>query len=334
MSQAYREAGVDLEAGAAAVASMAEAVTATYTPAVLSQVGNFGGLFDASALSHYRHPVLVASTDGVGTKVKVAAALDRWDTVGQDLVHHCINDILVQGAMPLFFLDFLGCDKLDPARAAALVGGVAAACKEHRCPLLGGETAEMGDVYRPNQFELVGTIVGAVDRESILDGSTIEVGDQLLAWPSSGLHTNGYTLARRVLSELDWKSDHPALGQSPGEAMLAVHRCYLPHFWQLEGLPVKGLAHITGGGIPGNLSRILPKGLGAWVDLKEFEAPPIFSFLKEQGRLTHQDMVASFNLGVGMIVLVAAGLADEVVKRIPESVPIGEVVSGSEIEVR
>lgn len=336
MSQAYRQAGVDLEAGAQAVASMAEAVSATYTDEVLSKVGSFGGLFDAGRLVGLKDPVLVASTDGVGTKVKVAQAMGRWDSIGRDLVHHCINDILVQGARPLFFLDFLGCEKLVPEQAAAVVGGVARACGDYGCPLLGGETAEMADVYREGQLELVGTIVGVVPRAEIIDGSRLTQGDVLLAWPSSGLHTNGYTLARKVLADLDWNEPNDQLGCSIGQALLAVHRCYLDSAEiALEaGIDLKGLAHITGGGIPGNLSRIMPEGLTAEVDLSKVVAPPIFDLIAETGSLERQDMLAAFNLGVGMIAVVPAEQARRAREVVPEWIPVGQVVAGHEMIVR
>src|SRR5688572_28762994 len=212
----YAKAGVDIDAGQKAVKLMSAAITATYTPEVLSDTGNFGGLFAATALKAMDAPVLVASTDGVGTKTKVAARLNRWDTIGQDLVNHCINDILVQGARPLFFMDYVASDKLVPEQIAAIVRGMAKACQEAGCALLGGETAEMPGVYMAGEVDVAGTIVGVVDRPNLIDGKAIEVGDIILALPSTGLHTNGYSLARRVLADLDWEAVHPEIGSNLG----------------------------------------------------------------------------------------------------------------------
>ncbi|HUM71078.1 MAG TPA: phosphoribosylformylglycinamidine cyclo-ligase, partial [Chloroflexota bacterium] len=224
---AYAQAGVDIAAGTRATQLMKAAVQATYGPEVLSGVGSFGGLFDITTLQKMQQPVLVASTDGVGTKTKVAAALNRWDTIGHDIVNHCVNDILVQGARPLFFLDYVASSKLDPEQIATIVGGIALACSAAGCALLGGETAEMPGVYTPGEIDLVGTVVGVVERERIIDGHHIQPGDVILGLPSSGLHTNGYTLARQALAGLDWQAHHEALGTSIGEALLAPHRSYL-----------------------------------------------------------------------------------------------------------
>ncbi|HLA42894.1 MAG TPA: phosphoribosylformylglycinamidine cyclo-ligase, partial [Aggregatilineales bacterium] len=259
MSNRYQQAGVNLDAGAQAVSLMKAAVQSTFTPEVLSNVGNFGGLFDVSALKSMHAPVLVASTDGVGTKTRVAARMNRWDTIGQDLVNHCINDILVQGAKPLFFLDYVASDRLQPEQIAVIVGGMAEACRAAGCALIGGETAEMPGIYSTGEIDVVGTIIGVVDRAEIIDGKRIQPGDVILGLPSTGLHTNGFSLVREVLQSLDWNETHPQLGISPGEAMLAVHRCYVEAITELRisGIDIRGLAHITGGGIIDNLPRIL-----------------------------------------------------------------------------
>jgi phosphoribosylformylglycinamidine cyclo-ligase len=307
MSNLYAQAGVDISAGERATQLMKEAVRATYGPEVLAGIGAFGGLFDAGALKAMAAPVLVASTDGVGTKTKVAARLNRWDTIGRDLVNHCVNDILVQGARPLFFLDYVASSHLEPEQIAAVVSGVAAACREAGCALLGGETAEMPGVYAPGEIDLVGTIVGVVEREGIVDGSAIRPGDLLLALPATGLHTNGYSLARRVLAGLDWDEYQPALGGSIGEALLAVHRSYLEPVQQLwaAGVEIRGLAHITGGGVVDNLPRILPDGLGAVIRRGAWPVPPIFDLIQEAGQVSDDEMYHVFNMGLGMLVVVS-----------------------------
>ena len=335
MSQAYREAGVDIEAGTQAVEKMKGAVKATFNKNVLSDLGSFGGLFDLADVVKSEKPILVSSTDGVGTKVEVAKVMERWDTIGQCLVNHCINDILVQGAKPLFFLDFLGCHKLDPDVAANIVGGMAKACREQGTALLGGETAEMGDTYQEGSYEVAGTIVGVVEREQLLDGSTIKAGDIVLSLASTGLHTNGYTLARKLLADVDWKT-WQLDGRPIGEHMLDVHRCYLKEIQSLReaGITIKGLAHITGGGIAGNFSRILPEGLGADLSLKPLSPPPIFALLQERGNLTFQDMLGAFNLGVGMLVVVSPEQSEEAKRHLPELTQLGTVSPGDSIVVK
>ncbi len=280
-TDAYSRAGVDIAAGSRATALMADAVRSTYGAEVLAGIGAFGGLFDAGALKAMDAPVLVASTDGVGTKTKVAAQLGRWDSIGQDLVNHCINDILVQGAQPLFFLDYVASSRLNPTEIAAIVGGVAAACREAGCALLGGETAEMPGVYEPGEIDLAGTIIGVVEREKIIDGRQIRPGDSILALPSSGLHTNGFSLARRALADLDWNENVPELGESVGDALLAIHRSYLAAVrqWWMSSVELHGLAHITGGGVVDNLPRILPDGTGAEINRGTWSEPPIFALI-------------------------------------------------------
>ncbi len=333
MSQnsAYAQAGVDIRAGQQATDLMKEAVRATYGPEVLAGLGAFGGLYDASGLKQMASPVLVASTDGVGTKTKVAARLGRWDTIGQDLVNHCVNDILVQGARPLFFLDYVASARLDPVQVATIVQGVASACREAGCAVLGGETAEMPGVYESGEIDLVGTIVGVVEKEQILDGSTIQAGDVVLGLPSTGLHTNGYTLARKVLEPLDWTAHHPELGCSIGEALLAVHRTYVQPVRQLvsNGVTIRGLAHITGGGIIDNLPRVLPDGLGATIRRGTWPEPPIFDLIQTQGDISTDEMFHAFNMGVGMLAVVPSDHVSFAQTALADGIyVVGEIISG------
>ena len=303
---AYAQAGVDLSAGNRATKMLAAAVQSTFTPDVLSDVGSFGGLFSARRLQQMADPVLVASTDGVGTKTKVAAQMNRWDTIGQDIVNHCTNDILVQGAVPLFFLDYVASARLDPEQIATIVGGIATACRAVGCALLGGETAEMPGVYEPKAVDLVGTIIGVVDRGRVIDGSRIQAGDVILGLPSTGLHTNGYSLARKVLAELDWHTPHPLLGHAIGEALLAPHRSYLmvvQALWQ-AGIDIRGLAHITGGGLIDNPPRIFPDGLGAVIRRGSWPILPIFDLIQQTGQISPEEMAHVFNLGLGMLLIV------------------------------
>jgi phosphoribosylformylglycinamidine cyclo-ligase len=333
---AYARAGVDILAGQQATELMKESVRATYGPEVLAGLGAFGGLYDADNLKKMSSPVLVASTDGVGTKTKVASRMGRWDTVGQDIVNHCINDILVQGARPLFFLDYVASSRLDPEEIALVVHGVATACREAGCALLGGETAEMPGVYQEGEFDLVGTVVGVVEKNRILDGSNIAVGDTILGLPSTGLHTNGYSLARQVLDGFDWQTRHPELGCSIGEALLAVHRSYLQPVQQLwnAGVTVRGLAHITGGGIVDNLPRILSDGVGAVIQRGSWPEPPIFSLIQSEGKIPDEEMFHVFNMGLGMLVIVSPEqkeLAQVTLK--DEVFVVGEVVSGENVTI-
>jgi phosphoribosylformylglycinamidine cyclo-ligase len=325
---AYRRAGVDIDAGNRAVSLMREAVRATYGPEVITGIGAFGGLFSAAGLKLIDDPALVASTDGVGTKTMVAARLKRWDTIGQDLVNHCVNDILVMGARPLFFLDYIASSRLDPEQIAAVVGGCAAACKSAGCALIGGETAEMPGVYQPGEIDLVGTIVGVVDRARIIDGTHIQPGDVILALPSSGLHTNGYSLARQALDPLDWDTPRDDLfGQSIAEALLAVHRPYLAEVNSLReaGIDLRGLAHITGGGVIENLPRVLPEGLGAVIRRDACPILPIFSLIQAQAMIDDAEMYRVFNMGMGMLVIVPPADVD----RVPGVHRVGAIVTGS-----
>lgn len=310
----YRQSGVDIDAGNEAVRRIRTLARGTYTPGVLSGVGSFGGLFalDGSVAD----PVLVSSADGVGTKLKVAFMTGVHDTIGEDLVNHCVNDILVQGARPLFFLDYLATGKLAPQVAEQIVSGVARACQANGCALLGGETAEMPGFYAAGEYDVAGFIVGIVSRAAIIDGRGITAGDRLIALPSSGLHTNGYSLARRIAFEglgLDAGAHVPELGTTVGEALLWTHRSYLPVIGPLlDGGRIKGMAHITGGGITENLPRVLPDGLGYSLDRDSWTVPPIFAWLQRAGRVPDAEMMRAFNMGVGMIVVCAAADADGV----------------------
>lgn len=326
----YRDAGVDIDAANEAVRRMKGAIESTFTAHVLSGVGSFGGLFDGAALAGYRDPVLVASTDGVGTKTMIAAALDRWDTIGVDLVNHCVDDILVQGARPLFFLDYVASARLDPGRVAAVVGGVAAACRAAGCALLGGETAEMPGVYREGELDLAGTIVGVVERGRIIDGSAIAVGDVVLGLASSGLHTNGFSLARRILRGVDLGTRPEELGgASWGEALLAPHRSYLGDLEALwaAGVEPRGLAHITGGGLVENPPRILPAGMALAVALGSWTIPPLFRLLQRLGGVPDAELFRVFNVGLGLLVVVRPEDEGAARAALPGALRVGDVVA-------
>ena len=304
----YKEAGVDIDAGEEAVRRITGHVRGTFTPGVLTDVGAFGGMFSL-AQETLRDPVLVSSMDGVGTKLKVAQRVGKHDTVGHDLVNHCVNDIAVSGARPLFFLDYFAAASLQPNVLEAVVKGFAAGCTENGCALIGGETAEMPDLYKPGEYDLAGTIVGVVERDEIVDGSAIQAGDRLLGLRSSGLHTNGYSLARKVLFDRFVAADTPdALGgETVAEALLHIHRSYLDAIGALraEGLAT-GFAHITGGGLVGNTSRILPDGLALDVDWGAWSRPALFELIQEVGEVPEDDMRRTFNLGVGLVAIVPA----------------------------
>jgi phosphoribosylformylglycinamidine cyclo-ligase len=332
----YKASGVDIDAGNEAVRRIRGLARSTFTSAVLSDIGSFGGLFRLEP-GRFRDPVLVASADGVGTKLKVAFMADKHDSVGMDLVNHCVNDILVQGAEPLFFLDYLATGRLRPEIAESIVSGMAAACRENGCALLGGETAEMPGFYADGEYDLAGFIVGAADRERLITGRGIIEGDALIGVPSSGLHTNGYSLARRIVfEELGLRVDsHVAeLGRTVGEALLEPHRSYLPLVRPLlESGLIKGMAHITGGGITDNLPRVLPSSTVAQVDLSCWTAPPLFHWLMGQGHVPLDDMLRTFNMGIGLIIVTAPGKADHVMDELAarggHSRVIGEIVAGS-----
>jgi phosphoribosylformylglycinamidine cyclo-ligase len=327
----YRESGVDIDAGNEAVRRIKLLARQTYTAGVLSGVGSFGGLFapDGSV----GDPVLVASADGVGTKLKVAFMTGVHDTVGIDLVNHCVNDILVQGARPLFFLDYLATGRLAPATVEQIVRGMASACRENGCALLGGETAEMPGFYADGEYDLAGFIVGIVSRPAIVDGRTIQAGDALVALPSSGLHTNGYSLARKIAFELlglDVSSRVEELGETVGEALLRPHQSYLTAVGPL--LPerlIKGMAHITGGGLTENVPRMLPPGTTAVIDRASWPVPPVFTWLQRAGAIDDEEMLRAFNMGVGLVLAVGADDVLRVTERISGAWIVGHVESGS-----
>src|SRR3954466_3400221 len=312
----YRQSGVDIDAGNETVRRIRSLARSTFTPGVLSEIGSFGGLFRLNP-ARYQDPVLVSSADGVGTKLKVAFLANRHDTVGADLVNHCVNDILVQGAAPLFFLDYLATGRLSPAIAEQIVSGMARACRENGCALLGGETAEMPGFYAEGEYDLAGFIVGAVERSRVIDGRAIVPGDVLIGLPSAGLHTNGYSLARRVLFELaGWTPETfvNELGTTVGDALLAPHTSYLSVVRPLiEHRLAKGLAHITGGGITENLPRTLPDGCAADINLQSWRVPPIFRLLEDRGTIARDEMFRAFNMGVGLVIVCAARDADHVI---------------------
>jgi len=310
----YKQSGVNIDAGNETVGRIRDLAKRTFTPGVLSSIGSFGGLFRLG--EGYRDPVLVSSADGVGTKLKLAFMTGRHDTVGQCLVNHCVNDILVQGARPLFFLDYLAAGVLSPDVAAKVVEGVSVACLENGCALIGGETAEMPGFYAPGEYDMAGFIVGVVERDRVITGERLAPGDALLGLRSTGLHTNGYSLARAIVFEqLGLRADSPVqeLGCTIGEELLRVHRSYLPVLGPVidAGL-VKGLAHITGGGITENLPRILPAGTSALVDKSAWAPNAVFRYLQRVGGVPEDDMYRAFNMGIGMIVACAADDADRV----------------------
>jgi phosphoribosylformylglycinamidine cyclo-ligase len=316
----YRQSGVDIDAGNEVVRRIKSLARGTYTPGVLSGVGSFGGLFAVDP--SVPDPVLVASADGVGTKLKVAFLTGVHDTIGADLVNHCVNDILVQGARPLFFLDYLATGRLSPDVAEQIVAGVARACRENGCALLGGETAEMPGFYADGEYDVAGFIVGIVSKSRIVDGRNVVAGDRLVALPSTGLHTNGYSLARRIAFEvLKLRADShvPELGASVGEALLRTHRSYLaPVQPLLEHGWIKGMAHITGGGVTENVPRTLPDGLGFSVDRQSWTVPPLFQWLQRAGGIADAEMLRAFNMGVGLVMVCSRESTDAVVSALRE----------------
>jgi phosphoribosylformylglycinamidine cyclo-ligase len=332
----YRQSGVDIDAGNEAVRRIRALARGTFTTGVLSDIGSFGGLFQLDR-DKYQEPVLVSSADGVGTKLKVAFMTGRHTTVGADLVNHCVNDILVQGAEPLFFLDYLATGRLSPEVAEQVVSGMAAACQENGCALIGGETAEMPGFYNDGEYDLAGFIVGVVEKTRVITGRSLTPGDVLIGLPSSGLHTNGYSLARRVFFEtakLEPASHVPELGMTVADALLSTHRSYLRQIGPLlEHHLVKGLAHITGGGITENLPRTLPPGCAADVNLSAWTIPPLFRWLQEHGAIPSEEMFRAFNMGVGLVVACSsedAGRVIDVVARAgePGAFRLGSVVAG------
>ena len=331
MGRSYREAGVDLDEARRAVELIRRAAASTATPAVLGGVGGFGSLFRLDP-APYPDPVLVASTDGVGTKLKVAIAMQRHDTIGVDLVHHCINDIAVQGADPLFFMDYLATARLRAEVVEEIVTGIANACAAAGIALVGGETAELPDIYQGEDYDLAGFIVGVVARRDVVDGRAVRAGDAVIGLPSSGLHTNGYSLVRRVLPERDWVSGAPGIDRTLGQELLEPHRSYLDEIRILRralrtgGGDLLALAHLTGGGWIENIPRTLPAGLGVEIETGSWHVPRIFSLIQERGDIADEEMVRTFNLGIGLTAVVRPDLAAVAVAAVPEAIRVGTVV--------
>lgn len=317
----YTDSGVDIDAGHRAIELMKDSVRTTYNDSVLAGIGSFGGLFDASSLKEMRSPVLVASTDGVGTKVKLAASVGRYRGIGHDIVNHCINDIFVQGARPLFFMDYFATSKLNPEQTAEIVTGIAEACREAGMVLLGGETAEMPGVYQSNEFDVAGTIVGVLERDAILPRLTLQEGDVLIGLTSSGPHTNGYSLIRKVF-------ENTALDDSLADTLLAPHRSYFnllyPHLSK-----IKALAHITGGGFIENIPRVLPENLDAVIHRNAWQIPSIWDLIQQKGDISAEEMYRVFNMGIGMIAIVDRPSVTDFQNSISEpTFLIGELVKG------
>ena len=339
-SSAYARAGVDIDAATDAVGRMRAHIRTTLTPGVLTDVGSFGGMFALSALGALQDPVLVSSIDGVGTKLKIAFATGRHDTIGRDLVNHCVNDILVQGARPLFFLDYFGTGRLEPGVAADVVKGLAEGCQAAGCALIGGETAEMPGLYGAGEYDLAGCIVGLVERGRIVDGAGVTAGDVVLGLASEGLHTNGYSLARQALLEdarMALDVPVPALGDvTLGEALLWPHRCYAPAVLPLLDLspsPIKAMAHITGGGFVDNIPRVLPPRVGVQINRGAWDVPPLFRLIQDKGGVSEAEMFRVFNMGIGFVLVVAPDAAEETLARLraagETAYRLGEAVAGA-----
>jgi phosphoribosylformylglycinamidine cyclo-ligase len=320
--QSYKAAGVNLRAADEIVRRVKRSARSTFSKHVLSEIGVFGAFYDAT-FSEYKHPVLVSSIDGVGTKLKVAAQTGRHDSIGEDLVNHCVNDILVCGARPLFFLDYVGAGKLSEDVTGEVLGGIVKACKENQCSLIGGESAEMPGLYHDGEYDLVGAIVGVAERRNLLDGRRIRAGDCLLALPSTGLHTNGYSLARKVLrGKYDINRFREELGTTVGAALLATHRSYLKPVSVLQrAVDIHAMAHITGGGIVGNIARLLRTRLTLKIDWTAWKRPAIFTLIQNAGNVSEREMRRVFNLGVGLVMILAQGESSKaitVLKRMGE----------------
>jgi phosphoribosylformylglycinamidine synthase I len=338
-SSAYASSGVDIAAAERAKRLMQDAVRSTHGTEVLAGMGAFAGIYSAQSIQKMQRPAFVSSTDGVGTKTLLASQARRFDSIGFDLVNHSVNDLLTQGARPLFFMDYLAMGRLDAVLAAKIVRSVADACQEVGCALLGGETAEMPDVYQPGAFDLAGTIVGVVEQEEVIDGRTICAGDVLVGLPSSGLHTNGYSLARQVFSPYSLDTVFPELGEPLVEALLRPHRNYLREINALReyladrGRYIKGIAHITGGGFEGNISRILPKGMQAVIETSSWEAPPLFKLLAKLGDIEHDEQYRAFNMGVGMVLVLSPKGALDARCVLPKLLTVGHIKEGKGVRL-
>lgn len=339
MSEAYKQAGVDIAAGNEAVERMKKHVQKTFRPEVLTGLGGFGGLFSLNK-DKYEEPVLVSGTDGVGTKLKLAFALDKHDTIGIDAVAMCVNDVVVTGAEPLFFLDYLACGKLVPEKIEAIVSGVAEGCRQAGCALIGGETAEMPGMYQDGEYDIAGFTVGIVDRPKAIDGSKIQPGDAVIGLGSSGVHSNGYSLVRRLLIEskgYGYADKLPELeGKTLGDVLIEPTRIYVKSVLKLiESVQVKGMAHITGGGFIENIPRVLPEGVNVDIELGSWPIQPIFKLMQRDGAISDRDMFTTFNMGVGMVLVVPAEQAAQAVELAKaqgeQAYVIGKVTSGSRI---
>ncbi len=322
----YRAAGVDIDAADKLVKTIRKRARTTFGPEVLGDLGFFGGLFE---LKGYQQPVLVSSADGVGTKLKIACALNQHETIGIDLANHCINDIFTCGAKPLFFQDYIAMAKLVPSILESIIQGMTSALSEVGCALIGGETAEMPGLYPEGEYDLVGFIVGVVEKSKLINGNSIKAGDVIIGLPSSGLHTNGYSLVRKIFN-IDKDPSclnrlYPQLDCPLGEKLLEPHRCYYPILKSMLPM-IRGIAHITGGGIPGNLPRILPEGLAAKIEKKSWQIPPIFSLIQKEGNVDDVEMHRVFNMGIGMILVCSSSDVAELTKKIPQARIIGDVV--------
>lgn len=336
MGYSYKDAGVDIEAGNEVVELIKPAVARTLRPEVLGGLGGFGGLFKLD-LEKYPDPVLVSGTDGVGTKLRLAFQMNKHDSIGQDAVAMCVNDILVQGAEPLFFLDYLAVGKVDPKRVAEVVVGVAKGCEMAGCALIGGETAEMPGFYGEDEYDIAGFSVGAVNRNQLIDGSKIQDGDMLIGLASTGLHSNGYSLARKIVETVDLDEVFAELGETLGEALLRPTRIYVKSILPLiPGGEILGMAHITGGGLTGNIPRVLPQGLGVRIDTSTWERPPIFALLQRLGDVAWPEMYRTFNMGVGFVMIVhpedAGKVCQELAALGEKCFVMGSVVPGEGVE--
>jgi phosphoribosylformylglycinamidine cyclo-ligase len=330
---AYSKAGIDIDSKLAALRSVKKMVKSTMIPGQICEIGSFGGMFSSPG----RDMALIASTDGVGTKLKVAVLAGKHDTVGQDLVNHCVNDILVHGAKPMFFLDYFAMAKFEGRIFKQVVSGICRACRENHCALLGGETAEMPGLYPKGEYDLVGTIVGAVEKKKIITGKNIRPGDAILGLPSSGLHTNGYSLARKIIFEREGLKPAdilPGTGKSVSQILLAVHRSYLrPVSALMKKVEIQGMAHITGGGFPDNVPRVLPADVDAVFDLSSWTPPSVFSYLQKHGRVARDEMYRVFNMGIGLVIMVRSAAASPALKILRQAgekpLQIGRIEKGS-----
>ncbi|GEL78027.1 phosphoribosylformylglycinamidine cyclo-ligase [Tenuibacillus multivorans] len=336
MSEAYKQAGVNIEAGYEAVDRIKQHVDRTSRLGVMGALGSFGGMFDLSSLN-YQEPVLISGTDGVGTKLKLAFDMNRHDTIGVDAVAMCVNDIVVQGAEPLYFLDYIALGQSQPKKIESIVKGIADGCEQSGCALIGGETAEMPGVYDPNDYDVAGFAVGVSEKSELITSDSIQAGDYLIGLPSSGVHSNGYSLVQHIIDQANLSLDqiYEPFTQPLGDVLLTPTRIYVDEILRLKekGL-LKGAAHITGGGFYENIPRMLPAGLGAEVDISTFSQPSIFRFLQEKGDLTHDDMYRVFNMGIGMVIAIEADQVNDVFNLLDQAYVIGQVKHGEGIKLK